>query len=291
MNCPSCGIKLPMIRRPKSLRQALWGGWTCPGCGSELDRKGRVIDAGSPGKPVDAGAPPPPPVPRVAQVPVQIAAAHVFIPGPADESMGRRVVESACPAWLSQTSSVQVITHSVPGEWFQDPLACASSMLASTYGIQISSENSLVQQGAVGGKPFYAVYLKRSATAPPVVAATPAASTAAVASTPPPVPKAKPGKTKMPPALLLLSIFLPPVALLLVGDVFLAIGMTLLLISTFGAALIVVAPITVWRVRTVLREAESMQDTSHQKPGTPPGWTLTDKPRTVHDNHRLPTAR
>ncbi len=41
--CPKCRERLPRLRVPTSGRQFLQGGWTCPGCGSELDRQGRVI--------------------------------------------------------------------------------------------------------------------------------------------------------------------------------------------------------------------------------------------------------
>lgn len=39
--CPRCRAALPAVRAPKNLRQALWGGWTCAGCGIELDKWGR----------------------------------------------------------------------------------------------------------------------------------------------------------------------------------------------------------------------------------------------------------
>ena len=41
--CPACTAPLPMVRAPKNLRQALWGGWTCAGCGIELDKWGRRL--------------------------------------------------------------------------------------------------------------------------------------------------------------------------------------------------------------------------------------------------------
>jgi hypothetical protein len=41
--CPKCGAGLPTVRVPKNLRQALWGGWTCVNCNTELDKWGRVI--------------------------------------------------------------------------------------------------------------------------------------------------------------------------------------------------------------------------------------------------------
>jgi predicted RNA-binding Zn-ribbon protein involved in translation (DUF1610 family) len=36
--CPSCGTDLPTIRRPKTFRQMMWGGWTCDKCGTEFDK-------------------------------------------------------------------------------------------------------------------------------------------------------------------------------------------------------------------------------------------------------------
>ena len=44
--CPRCGTQLPMIRKPGSTDEALWGGWTCPGCGCKVDRYGRERAAG-----------------------------------------------------------------------------------------------------------------------------------------------------------------------------------------------------------------------------------------------------
>lgn len=41
--CSKCGHDLPQIRRPKNLRQVVWGGWTCPKCGTELDKSGRTL--------------------------------------------------------------------------------------------------------------------------------------------------------------------------------------------------------------------------------------------------------
>lgn len=43
VQCPSCGEPAPLIRRPGNWRQALWGGWTCGGCGAEMDRWGRKV--------------------------------------------------------------------------------------------------------------------------------------------------------------------------------------------------------------------------------------------------------
>jgi hypothetical protein len=41
--CPECGEPAPKVRTPANRRQALWGGWTCPECGTEMDRRGRRV--------------------------------------------------------------------------------------------------------------------------------------------------------------------------------------------------------------------------------------------------------
>ncbi len=41
--CPKCKTKLPRIRIPKNKRQAAWGGWSCPKCGTEVDRNGKEV--------------------------------------------------------------------------------------------------------------------------------------------------------------------------------------------------------------------------------------------------------
>lgn len=41
--CPKCGKEQPRVRRPKNLRQALWGGYTCESCGTEMDKFGKEI--------------------------------------------------------------------------------------------------------------------------------------------------------------------------------------------------------------------------------------------------------
>ncbi len=41
--CPKCARPLPKVRVPTNARQFLWGGWTCAGCGVELDKWGRVL--------------------------------------------------------------------------------------------------------------------------------------------------------------------------------------------------------------------------------------------------------
>ncbi len=42
VTCFSCGTVAPAVRRPRNLRQALWGGWTCD-CGIELDKWGSKV--------------------------------------------------------------------------------------------------------------------------------------------------------------------------------------------------------------------------------------------------------
>ena len=41
--CPICGGEVPAFRKPSSYRQALWGGWTCENCGTEMDRHGMEL--------------------------------------------------------------------------------------------------------------------------------------------------------------------------------------------------------------------------------------------------------
>ncbi len=40
--CPNCGYQLPKVRTPESLKQALWGGWTCKQCGAEVNKWGKL---------------------------------------------------------------------------------------------------------------------------------------------------------------------------------------------------------------------------------------------------------
>ncbi|KAB2845517.1 MAG: hypothetical protein F9K44_16965 [Hyphomicrobiaceae bacterium] len=40
VKCPRCGIAQDRFRMPASLWQAMLGGWTCPKCGAEIDRRG-----------------------------------------------------------------------------------------------------------------------------------------------------------------------------------------------------------------------------------------------------------
>ena len=41
--CPGCKEVMPRIRKPASGNQAMWGGMTCPKCGTEMDKWGRKI--------------------------------------------------------------------------------------------------------------------------------------------------------------------------------------------------------------------------------------------------------
>jgi len=41
--CPACGTRAPVVRMPASLKQAMWGGWTCAKCGQEVDKWGRNV--------------------------------------------------------------------------------------------------------------------------------------------------------------------------------------------------------------------------------------------------------
>jgi hypothetical protein len=43
-NCTECGEPMPIVRTPASWQQALWGGWTCPQCGLELDKWGKPAE-------------------------------------------------------------------------------------------------------------------------------------------------------------------------------------------------------------------------------------------------------
>ena len=43
-SCPQCAAPLPTVRKATSIREALWGGWTCENCGCKVDRRGRERD-------------------------------------------------------------------------------------------------------------------------------------------------------------------------------------------------------------------------------------------------------
>jgi hypothetical protein len=42
--CSACGESMPAFRKPANFKQTLWGGWTCPKCGVELDKWGRPVE-------------------------------------------------------------------------------------------------------------------------------------------------------------------------------------------------------------------------------------------------------
>jgi hypothetical protein len=46
-NCPTCGEKLPAVRKPASMNQALWGGETCQSCQTEVDKWGNIVSSNS----------------------------------------------------------------------------------------------------------------------------------------------------------------------------------------------------------------------------------------------------
>jgi hypothetical protein len=41
--CPDCSKVAPRFRLPENRRQELWGGWTCPACGCEVDSAGDKV--------------------------------------------------------------------------------------------------------------------------------------------------------------------------------------------------------------------------------------------------------
>lgn len=41
-NCPRCGNPLPVLRKPASQDETLYGGWTCEKCGAKVDKYGRL---------------------------------------------------------------------------------------------------------------------------------------------------------------------------------------------------------------------------------------------------------
>ena len=45
VSCPGCNSVLPQVRKPRSRQQSMWGGWTCPNCGVEVDKWGRKMNA------------------------------------------------------------------------------------------------------------------------------------------------------------------------------------------------------------------------------------------------------
>lgn len=41
--CPRCQAKAPLVRVPKTVRQIMWGGWTCQECKCEFDKYGNEV--------------------------------------------------------------------------------------------------------------------------------------------------------------------------------------------------------------------------------------------------------
>ena len=66
----------------------------------------------------------------------------------------------------------------------------------------------------------------------------------------------KPGK--IPPRLFWLAILCPPIALFITGNICTALGFTVLLIGTFGAAWVALAPLTILIVRNTMQTVDSM---------------------------------
>ena len=96
--CGHCGQTLPRVRVPATFRQAWRGGWICPHCGSEVDRKGRVL-ASPDGLAIDPTLPPPlvampPPIATPNTAPGETAGAAIILPEPPviarAEANGRR---------------------------------------------------------------------------------------------------------------------------------------------------------------------------------------------------------
>ena len=42
-SCPGCSSTLPRFRRPTSVHQAMFGGWTSNGCGAKVSGDGSLI--------------------------------------------------------------------------------------------------------------------------------------------------------------------------------------------------------------------------------------------------------
>jgi len=40
VQCPVCGKDLDTFRKPENMKEVLWGGWTCSGCGTSIDKWG-----------------------------------------------------------------------------------------------------------------------------------------------------------------------------------------------------------------------------------------------------------
>ncbi len=44
--CPKCGTKLPKIRLPKNINEALFGWTTCPKCKAQIDNNRQIVNGG-----------------------------------------------------------------------------------------------------------------------------------------------------------------------------------------------------------------------------------------------------
>src|ERR1700690_2906223 len=43
VSCPNCNTPRATGRKPRSLSQIVWGGYTCPACGADVDKWGRQV--------------------------------------------------------------------------------------------------------------------------------------------------------------------------------------------------------------------------------------------------------
>ena len=43
VHCPQCKQRMPAFRVPTNLHQLMWGGWTCPKCGCQMDKMGKPL--------------------------------------------------------------------------------------------------------------------------------------------------------------------------------------------------------------------------------------------------------
>jgi len=50
-HCGVCQTPAPGLRAPASLKEAMWGGWTCAGCGATVDAQGEAIPDAPPRPP------------------------------------------------------------------------------------------------------------------------------------------------------------------------------------------------------------------------------------------------
>ena len=44
VNCPKCKEEQPKIRKPRGMKEILWGGFTCKSCGCKMDKYGKERD-------------------------------------------------------------------------------------------------------------------------------------------------------------------------------------------------------------------------------------------------------